>query len=100
MQCRTIIKVHLYNSYNISYVQPLSSEISSFYKPELNDWEIDRPLSIISNKGLGNRTSYEELKLINNSLKSSIVKIRACSHFNIDQANLEIINSLNNLREC
>ena len=33
VQSRTIIKIPLYNYYDIAFVHPLTSEITSFYKP-------------------------------------------------------------------
>jgi len=37
VQSRTIIKVPLYNSLDISYIHPLTSEVSSFYKPKVDE---------------------------------------------------------------
>jgi hypothetical protein len=34
IQARTLIKLPLYKSIDISYIHPLTSEISSFYKPK------------------------------------------------------------------
>jgi hypothetical protein len=37
VQSRTLIKIPLYNSFDISYIHPITSEISSFYKPEVDE---------------------------------------------------------------
>jgi len=37
VQTRTLIKIPLYNSFDISYIHPITSEISSFYKPEVDE---------------------------------------------------------------
>lgn len=35
VQSRTLIKLPLYNSFDLSFVHPLTSEITSFYKPQV-----------------------------------------------------------------
>lgn len=47
VQARTIIKVPLFKPLDISYVHPLTSEISSFYTPKVEEWT---PPSIIGGR--------------------------------------------------
>lgn len=36
IQSRTLIKIPLYKTYDIAFVHPLTSEITSFYKPKVD----------------------------------------------------------------
>jgi hypothetical protein len=84
IQRRIIVKAPRYNVYNLSYSHPLTSEISEFYQPGINDNKgslytfrqqffdsLVTPESE-SKKGL----VYSELDLLNNSIKSCVVEIR------------------------
>jgi hypothetical protein len=39
VQTRTLIKVPLYSLQDIGYIHPLTSEISTFHKPPVKEWD-------------------------------------------------------------
>ena len=108
VQTRLIVKIPLYNPYDISYVHPLTSEISNVYK---NKVELSSPYKYnfievgLTSINLSNSTSktntlkFDELRLINNSIKVAIGNIRECLFSSNDEINLSIINKLKSLRE-
>lgn len=77
VQSRTLFKVPLYNTLDISYIHPLTSELSSFYKPNVDEW-------VAPQLGGGQDSCNErdealecdEMKIINNSFKSCTIKVR------------------------
>ena len=106
IQRRLIVKVPLNNRYNLAYVNPLTSDISEFYQPGVNDhkghlYTFRRPV-IVDNemssniKGVceGKRIEYSELALLNNSIKNVVGKIREFLHCKNDDAIKSIINLL------
>lgn len=67
VQSRTIIKVPLYTLQDISYIHPLTSEISNFYKPKESNFETGMALLQKTDN------SIDEFKIINNSIKTCLV---------------------------
>lgn len=76
---RTIIKVPLYNIYDISYVNPLSAEVTSFYKPKFQEDKVF------------------EKNILNESLKHCVASIRLLKYKSLDRINRELIEELSNL---
>jgi hypothetical protein len=88
VQTRALIKVPLYYLSDISYVHPLTSEITNYYKP--------RDSYLFSNEegeGVG-AIVIAEMSIINDSLKYCIEKIRKFKFSTLDQINSEIIEKL------
>ena len=75
-QTRTLIKIPLYNTYDISYVHPLTSDISTFYKPESLDG--------------GDKNT--ELRVINESLKTCVENIREVKSPTLKKINQDLIS--------
>lgn len=100
VQRRTIIKVPLYNPYDISYVHPLSSEISNIYKNKVDLHDSFKYTFIESYDSFNvqNKKSLNELKILNNGLKLSISKLRKLLFQSVDEANSSILNILKNIR--
>jgi hypothetical protein len=95
IQRRTIVKVPLYNPYDISYVHPLTSEISNVFNGKVDLVDYPKYEFVCGGRPIKNdRTlTYNELKLINYSLKHAISNIRKCLFHSIDEVNFSIINS-------
>jgi hypothetical protein len=70
VQSRTLIKIPLYQPYDV-YLSPLTSDISSFYKPHFYDL-----LPSQESEGVDKGKDYNELKIINESLKTCTMKVR------------------------
>jgi len=85
-QTRTLIKVPLYNTYDVSYVHPLSSEITTFYKPKKVNWGDPH----CDNSG---EKKLNELELLNESIKNSILRLRT-QFMTHDLINSELISIL------
>lgn len=87
LQTRTIIKIPLYNTFDISYIHPLTSEITNYYKPKVKEW---------NSGGVKNNTVLE-LNLINNSLKICIESLRLAQHSDLYKLNSELITRFHNI---
>jgi hypothetical protein len=92
VQARTIIKVPLYKPLDISYVHPLTSEISSFYPPKVEEWT---PPSITGDEPESKKgKKLSELKLINESMKFCILSLRQENFTHFDVLNKDLVASL------
>ena len=102
IQRRLILKVPMNNRYNLAYVNPLTSEISEFYQPGVNDHKghqyTFREQIIDDNLFAGKiadssekRLQYSELGLMNNCVKSSVEMTRRFLHTKNDDAMKSII---------
>ena len=85
VQSRVFVKMPLYSSYDISYIHPLTSEITAYYKPK--DPFIGRK---IEGEGVEER-GISELGLINESIKSCIYSIRQSKYTTLDEINRQLI---------
>ena len=96
VQRRTIVKVPLYNPYDISYVHPLDSQISNIYKNKVDLHEGFKYTFLDSPKPGSNdsKKRLNELKVINNCLKYSITNIRKMLFQSVDEVNSSIIEAL------
>jgi hypothetical protein len=93
MHSRTLIKIPLYQTFDIAYIHPLTSEISNFYKPEPDEGIAQKRLiGLDLDKEEGR--DYNELKLINNSLKYCTKLIRDEIFYSLDILNKNLIESL------
>ena len=68
VQSRVIIKLPMYRRYDISYIHPLTSEVTTFHKPKNLSWE--------EKSGGDEVRTIIEMGLLNESLKYSIDSIR------------------------
>jgi hypothetical protein len=84
LQTRTLIKIPLYNTFNISYAHPLTSEITTFFKPKNRDW--------INESQGSNRVL--EMNLINESLKQCVKRIREVKFNSLKLINADLISLL------
>jgi hypothetical protein len=92
VQNRTLVKVPLYSIQDISFIHPLTSEISkSFYKPTEVNWKQPR---IIKGK---KEEIYNELNSINNSIKRSVHQIRKRLFKSIDTLTSNLVEKLKGL---
>jgi hypothetical protein len=99
VQTRTLVKVPLYTDYDISYVHPLTSEVSSIYKNKLDNknpyrYNFTRPL-YHSNKS--RKPAPREIVILNNSLKVLIKSVRDLLYPSLYAANAALINGLQSL---
>ena len=92
VQSRTLIKIPLYKTLDISYVHPLTSEITSFYKPNLYQLSGDN-----QNENEKDGKTLNEMNLINSCLRSTIEKMRGrfTTH---DEINRKMIDGLKNVK--
>ena len=67
VQTRLFIKVPMYRRYDISYVHPLTSEVTTFHKPKNLSW---------CDKAGSEERTIVEMGLLNESLKYSVDSIR------------------------
>jgi hypothetical protein len=86
VQARTIIKIPLYNRYDISYVHPLTSEITSYYKPKTWDWKVKDLES--------DHCNASEMNILNESFKFCITNIRGLKFKCLEFINAELIDLL------
>jgi hypothetical protein len=118
MQSRTLIKIPLYLPFDISYVHPLTSEISNIYtekvgtktpykytfQPDLPTFsEIKKSRSNVISHVMDKRIhkdllEYNELKVLNNSLKHCISLIRNCLFQTVDDLNVSIVKILKSIK--
>lgn len=70
VQTRTLIKIPLYSSFNLSFVHPLTSEITNYHKPTVDEWVNDVNTPHEKNEKIN------EMDLINESLKRVVTKMR------------------------
>lgn len=100
VQARTIVKVPLYTVQDISYVHPLTNEISAFYVPE-GDKPLDKKPSKFGwvNKEKCKKVYIKELKTLNASLKNCVEKVRSILLHRVLSINNSILESLGRL-EC
>ena len=96
VQSRTIIKVPLYNLYDIAYVHPLTSDITPYYKPKITDWDAIAG-NIGEGEGESESNSLREMEILNDSLKLCVGSIRRFKFFHLDKFNRELIVALENL---
>lgn len=85
VQTRTLVKIPLYSCLDLSYVNPLSSDITSYYKPEYSMFDSDEDSGKLS-----------ELNILNESMKGCIDKIRRLCYQNSDEVNLVLIETFKN----
>jgi hypothetical protein len=95
VQTRTLIKLPLYKSFDISYIHPTTSEISNFYKPEIEEWTPPQIFGLADDDTKGKKC--DELKLINNSLKYCTQSIRKTLYFSLDELNKKLIEKLRSM---
>jgi len=101
VQSRVLIKIPLYKTMDVSYIHPLTSEISNFYKPEPDEWHAPDLLTSadMDLNGLGDvkGKKLDELKIINESLRVCTSKIRSDLFSTLDCLNTSIIENLKGL---
>lgn len=99
IQRRTIIKVPLYHPFDISYVHPLTSELSNVYKNkvDLHDKFKHTFYNAFDNKD-DSKKPLNELKILNNCLKFSVTKIRRMLFSVEDEINSGIIKELKDVK--
>lgn len=85
---RTLVKVPLYRKYDISYTHPLTSEITTYFKPK-NNWR--------SSKNLNTTDTLIEMNIINDSLKACVGEIRKLKYTSLDLINNDVIEALHNI---
>lgn len=102
VQARTLIKVPMYKDYDISYVHPITSEVSSVYKNKV-DSKSPYPYVFTGNafapvpsksKGKDSRRPPNEISILNNSLKGIIRMIRDLIYPSLTDASASIIDYL------
>jgi hypothetical protein len=97
VQSRTIIKVPLYKPLDISYIHPLTSEISTNYQPKIEEWSppsITGEIESDSKRG----KPVDELKILNESLKVSVESVRKEMFISIDNLHDCVIDGLKSLK--
>ena len=100
VQRRTILKIPLVKPFDISYINPLSSEISNTYKNKegVRNKEqytfVDDPYE----SSQSTKKDINELLIINNSIKSTIEQTRECMFNSIDFFNSSLIEKLSSLK--
>jgi hypothetical protein len=111
-QRRTIIKIPLYRALDISYVNPLSSELSNIFEQKVdngNSYQYNFRCTIdidVRNKLDKKKLDLNEISLLNKSLKISIDRLRKMLFsdlFDINASIIEDIKALKNLesfKEC
>lgn len=103
VQRRTIIKIPLVEPFDISYVNPLSSVISSTYKNQVNVKpkytflpDVSSSIEVQRKDALKN---LNELYVLNSSIKCSIQKVRDYLFSTIDSFCGNLICELKNLKD-
>jgi hypothetical protein len=86
-----VIKVPLYKPLDISYNHPLTSEVSSFYKPRVDEWVVPQ-LAEDTNDEKGKE--FNEMNIINNSLRSCSIRVREEMFSPLYNINRMIIDAL------
>lgn len=109
-QHRTVIKLPLYLEMDISYIHPLSSEISEVFKNKVDSdhsykykfVDVESPSSLsklFTRNDCDDKKPFKELQLINNSLKETIRIIRDKLYLVNDLVNDEIIDHFKELQK-
>jgi len=94
VQTRTMIKLPLYKPFDISFVHPLTSEISNFYKPDVDVWTPPQLLVVDWDKEAAKGIKCDELKILNSRLKHCTVKIREALYSTFYKLNESLIEGL------
>lgn len=119
VQGRMLIKVPLYRTYDISYIHPLTSDITNLYKPVYTSWcnnrsnshsdlvslnsdSVNLPsgrsknvnINVNVNGTVPGSETVIEMCLLNESLKKCIVSIRLTKHRSLDLINNSFIEEL------
>lgn len=94
VQTRALIKVPMYKLSDVSYVHPLTSEITNFFKPSDMYLTSDRR----DGEGVG-ELIVAEMGIINDSLKDCVEKIRKFKFSTLDAINRELITKLKTLQD-
>jgi hypothetical protein len=100
VQKRTIIKIPMYHPYDVSYIHPLSSEVSEIFKNKVDSGNSYK-YTFVEEIDVGSRKDLmdmDELRLVNNSLKSSIERIRKLIFRDLIKINQAVINQLKNVK--
>lgn len=99
VQARTLVKVPLYREYDISYVHPLTSEMSSIFKNKIDSKHpyiyTFTPPSYSSKKE--GRPAPREIVILNNSLKKIIKSTRDLLFPSMIDATASIVDSLKSI---
>lgn len=99
-QTRTIIKLPMYDTYDIAYVHPLTSELTTYYKPR-NPGADDEDVQDNSNNSNYSKEddakNLFELQVINQSLKWCIERVRKIHYESLDTVNAELIEKLHDV---
>ena len=85
VQSRILIKIPLYKPLDISFVHPLTSEISSFYKPEVSDWKSPLIPGSIESESEDKGIPLNEMKIINASFRVCLEKVRKELYSSLDK---------------
>jgi hypothetical protein len=94
MKTRTMVKIPLYSCKDISFVHALTSEITTYFKPKIVDWNVDVDV-VADKKDISNtEESLTEMNILNDSLKECVVQIRHVCFKSHDLLSNEIINVL------
>lgn len=96
VKARVIIKVPLYNLYDISYVHPLTSDITTYFKPKYLEWVKSDDSNTPSQSGSGGKKVYE-MNLINTSIKACVNSIRLIKYPTLYNLNSELVESLHGI---
>jgi hypothetical protein len=128
VQERTILKIPLYHSYDISYVNPLSSEISDVFSskvncggtyeymfqeevetvvdPDIVEDEFGKCFRVSTGEFVKNKIKFNEIFTLNSSLKFCISQIRMLLFKDLYDVNstlidfLKYLSKLNNFSGC
>ena len=88
----------LYSCNYISFLHPLTSEITTNFQPKIIDWINETTETAIF--GLKESIPLNEtltaMKILNDSLKECVTKIRSICYKTHDLINAEVINNLKN----
>jgi len=84
IQSRTLLKLPMNKKYNISYVHPLTSEITTYYEPKNLEWG-------------GKKSVVKEMNVLNESLKTCVGLIRLVKFKVHDEVISRLIESFQDL---
>lgn len=90
LQTRTLVKVPLNSIQDISYVHPLTSEITNFYKPKTFNWKASDDCS---------EKTINEMSLINDNLKYYMKIYRDLKYTSRDLITASIIEEFHKLEK-
>ena len=94
IQSRTLIKIPLYKTHDISYAHPLTSEVTTYYKPSNNDWGNKSNPECKKTDSDSESETWSEMTILNQALKDCVVKIRCTLFSSIDGINRKITERL------